>query len=154
MSLKRDEPWRNDATVRLSHQTKGILFSLISPSFVPLSWIHSLPFMVHLSPDSRLLVSLVKQEQAYANQLYNLLNASRSSLSSLVIYASSSPPPIAATLKAIAAALSGADDAFSAYAEALADWIEQLRAVSEKEEELTTIGRDREILYEILTRCV
>jgi len=102
--------------------------------------------MVHLSPDNRLLASLIKQEQAYASSLFSLLNASRSSLSSLVIYASSSPPAISPTLKGVAAALSGADDALRAYADALGEWVDQLKAVSEKEEEVATIGRDREIL--------
>lgn len=46
----------------------------------------------------------------------------------------------------MAAALSGADDALRAYADALGEWVDQLKAVSEKEEEVATIGRDREIL--------
>ncbi|KAF8509481.1 hypothetical protein JB92DRAFT_2946120 [Gautieria morchelliformis] len=92
--------------------------------------------MVHLSPDSRLLVSLIKQEQAYAAQLHNLLNASGSSLSALAVYASSSPRR----------ALSGADEALRNYGEALNDWIDQLRTIKSKEEEVANVGRDREIL--------
>ncbi|KAF8510117.1 hypothetical protein BU17DRAFT_12642, partial [Hysterangium stoloniferum] len=102
--------------------------------------------MVHLSPDSRLLASLVKQEQAYSSQLYTLLGASGASLSSLVIYASSSPPTISPTLKGVASALSGADDAFRNYGEALNDWVDRLRMINRKEEEVASIGHEREIL--------
>ncbi|KIJ40285.1 hypothetical protein M422DRAFT_173944 [Sphaerobolus stellatus SS14] len=102
--------------------------------------------MVHLSADSRLLASLIKQENSYATQLFTVLNASRSSLSALVIYASSSPPPISSTLKGVAASLSGADDALRAYADGIGDWVDSLKAVSEKEDEVAMIVRDREIL--------
>ncbi|GJJ14169.1 hypothetical protein Clacol_008430 [Clathrus columnatus] len=102
--------------------------------------------MVHFPPDSRLLASLVKQEQAYSSQLYSLLNASSSSLSALVIYASSSPTEISHTLKNVANALSGADDAFRNYGEAINNWIDQLRSISRKEEEIANIGRQREML--------
>lgn len=105
--------------------------------------------MVHLPPDSRLLASLVKQEQAYASQLYNLLNTSNASLSALVIYASSSPTEISNTLKNVANALSGADDALRDYGEAINNWIDRLRSISKKEEEVVNMGRQREILLVI-----
>lgn len=102
--------------------------------------------MVHLSPDSRLLVSLVKQEEAYSTQLYSLLNASATSLSALAVYASSSPPTISPVLTGVASALSGADEALRSYGEALNDWISQLGTIKSKEEEVANVGRDREIL--------
>lgn len=103
--------------------------------------------MVHLSPDSRLLVSLVKQEQAYSAQLHTLLNASGTSLSALAVYASSSPPTISSVLNGVASALSGADVALRNYGEALNNWIDQLGTIKSKEEEVANIGRDREILW-------
>lgn len=102
--------------------------------------------MVHLPPDSRLLASLVKQEQAYSSQLYNLLNTSNSALSALVIYASSSPTEISNTLRNVANALSGVDDAFRNYGEAINNWVDQLRSINRKEEEVANIGRQRELL--------
>ena len=103
--------------------------------------------MVHLAPDSRLLVSLVKQEQAYAAQLHTLLNSSGASLSSLSVYASSSPPTVSPVLNSVAGALSGADEALRTYGEALNDWIDRLGSIKRKEEEVANVGRDREILF-------
>ncbi|KAF8576735.1 hypothetical protein K439DRAFT_1418705 [Ramaria rubella] len=109
--------------------------------------------MVHLSPDSRLLVSLVKQDQAYSAQLHNLLTASGASLSALAVYASSSPPTVSHTLNGVASALSGADEALRDYGEAVNDWIDQLRSVKTKEEQVANIGRDREILVTRLVKA-
>ena len=102
--------------------------------------------MVHRPADSRLLTNVLSHEKEYAKQLQALLDSSQASLASFTAYAAASPPPTSQTILKVAGILSAADSALAAYAAAVDQWREAMRALQALEDEVGNIVRDREIL--------
>lgn len=102
--------------------------------------------MVHRPADSRLLTNVLSHEKEYAKQLQALLASSQASLASFTAYAAASPPPTSQTILKVAGILSATDSALAAYAAAVDQWREAMRALQALEDEVGNIVRDREIL--------
>lgn len=102
--------------------------------------------MVHRPADSRLLTNVLSHEKEYAKQLQALLASSHASLASFTAYAAASPPPTSHIILKVAGILSATDSALAAYAAAVDQWRETMRALQALEDEVGNIVRDREIL--------
>ncbi|TDL24356.1 hypothetical protein BD410DRAFT_719841 [Rickenella mellea] len=109
--------------------------------------------MVHRPADSRLLANLLAHEKEHAKALHQLSTTAQASLAPLAAYAAASTPSAAAALGAAARALSQADGALRAYAEAVDEWRAMLSELKGLEDEVGNIQRDREILVTRLIKA-
>lgn len=96
-------------------------------------------------------MNLLTHEKDYSKQLSILFERSQASLASFSAFAAASAPPASQVIISVAGALAGADEALKNYAFAVEQWQQQLKALQELEEDVTTIMRDREILYDMFT---
>lgn len=102
--------------------------------------------MVHRPSDSRLLSNLLQHEKEYVKSLNTQLEHSQVSIASFSAFAAASPPPTSHAINTVVGALVGADEALRRYTVAVEEWCEMLRALKEREEDVGSVMRDREIL--------
>jgi hypothetical protein len=103
--------------------------------------------MVHRAADARLLGAVLSTEAAYHKALLLLLDASSSTLSSLSAYASASTTPASRAVLAVTGNMRAVDAALARYTATVEGWRAGLVQLKEVEEDVSSIVRDREILY-------
>lgn len=103
--------------------------------------------MVHRAADARLLGAVLSTEAAYHKALLSLLDASSTTLSSLSAYASASTTPASRAVLAVTSNLRAVDAALERYAGTVDGWRTGLAQLKGVEEDVSSIVRDREILY-------
>ncbi|KAJ8509223.1 hypothetical protein ONZ45_g8598 [Pleurotus djamor] len=114
--------------------------------------------MVHrsttsISADNLILTNLISQEKAYLNSLQSFLSVSHISVSLFEAYAAASPSHLAQLVLTVAQALRGCDDALRDYMRVVQIVMEEMKALSQEEEGVKNVLRDRDILVNRLIKA-
>ena len=105
-----------------------------------------MPHRSTITTDTRLLNNLEQQTQSYTNAIQSSISFSSLASSALQAYASALPPRDAQVLNLVAAQMDEADEALRVFCERVEAWRVALGEVSEAEEEVRRVARDRDVL--------